>query len=216
MLWLFVAANHQVLFNRKSANIRILHRRIGLCMVSFFLLTWTLFLLANCAATCVKNVFIYNCSPTVGRHYFSLGATWILNKCRRFLEWTRIPVTSLRLYFEEFISNVCWLFPLCSFRNSTAFTPLALCVCVCVWNGEGEVHVRLLSWKAAAKEGEEGSEQFPALTEASLDNLSRFFFNDFVWNGGFFCMFVGVWHKWTQGIVHWRILWWSWKIQLCK
>lgn len=130
MLWLFVAANHQVLFIRKWANIRILHSRISLFMVSLFFLTWALFLLANCGGTYVKNVFIYNCSPAVGRH-FSLGATWILNKCRRFLEWTRIPVTSLRLYFEEFINSVCWLFPLCSFRNSTAFTPWVLCVCVC-------------------------------------------------------------------------------------
>ena len=215
MLWLFVTENHQVMFIRKSADIRTLHGRIRLCMVSFFLLTWALFLLANCAATCVKNVFIYNCSSTVGRYYFSLGATWILYKCRSFLEWTRMPVTSLRLYLEEFISSVCWLAisfvkvqNLDSSHTISFFCGGECCMC--------DFWVEKLQPRREKKAGE----QFLSLTEASLDSLSRFPTphptpDDFVWNGGSFCMFVCVWHKWTKGKVHWRMLWWSWNIQLC-
>jgi len=78
----------------------------------------------------------------------------------------------LETYFEEFISSVCWLFPLCNFRNSTAFTPWVLCVCV--WGGGGACATFELKSCSQGRRKKAG-EQFPALTEASLDSLSRFF-----------------------------------------
>jgi hypothetical protein len=61
-----------------------------------------LYLLANCTATCVRNGFIYNGLPTVGRYYFSFGHHLDSNKPE---DLSPVPKFILRNSLL-----VCWLF----------------------------------------------------------------------------------------------------------